>query len=191
MTDPVMPPTSYAPLATRWNPWRALVEEHPDYQVISDYELPGSICGLTSFPKKRIWLCKLLSDVQRECTLAHELVHIERGMLPEDRLEAIAEERAVEEIAARRMIPTRDLLHVAVTRPSSTSAAWAALLRVDRQTLHVRLRTLKTGERAALRAARGGKVPAVTVALFDDPDVAHPVPAYRKPEAARRVGGAK
>ena len=59
---------------------------------------------------RRIWLCRTLTQAERRCTLTHELVHRERGPVPRDPAAAAAEERAVDEIAARRLITLGSLV---------------------------------------------------------------------------------
>lgn len=157
--------------AGRWNPWKSLVTDFPDWTVSTDERLPGDICGLTTFSEKRIQLCSAISSVQQDCTLAHELVHAERGLAPTDREAANAEERIVDEIAARRLIPIRDVAHELVRAPDMTLSYLAAQLHVDRHTLTVRILTLTPSERRALAVVRGGplhrpKPPG----LWGDPD---------------------
>lgn len=144
--------------ADRWNPWKALVEEHPEVTVTTERELPGTMLGLLA--GKRIWLCRKTDGVERTCTLAHELVHYERQIFPEDPIERAAEERIVEEITARRLIPFDDLCRVVLQSPNSTLDWWAWHLRVDLPLFEVRLITLSPVERAALSAIRGGPMPA-------------------------------
>lgn len=59
---------------------------------------------------RRIWLCRTLTQAERRCTLTHELVHRERGPVPSDPAAAAAEERAVDHIAARRLITLPSLI---------------------------------------------------------------------------------
>lgn len=89
-----------------------------------------------------------LSAVQRRCTLAHELVHVERGPVPRDPWLAAREEAAVEAEAARRLIPL-DALAGALAwsrRPDEV----AEELWVDVQTLAVRIGGLSDVERVAV-----------------------------------------
>lgn len=55
---------------------------------------------------RRICLCRTLTQAERRGTLTHELAHRERGPVPA----AAAEERAVDRIAARRLITVEQLL---------------------------------------------------------------------------------
>lgn len=104
----------YPPLAfrgmgeSRWHPWRALRDQHPDIVVSCQHRLPDRIMGLQR--GARIWLCRSLTQVERRCTLSHELLHVERGPLPADPVGAAREERAVDQLAARRLITLPDLV---------------------------------------------------------------------------------
>lgn len=190
MPKPVFPPpTSHKLIGRgRWNPWKALIEDHPDYRVVTNRELPPGLMGLTSFKTKTIWLCSKLATVEADATLAHELVHVERAPMPTDYSAAIAEERIICEITARRLIPFRDLAHFMVWWPNSSTANYlSSLLHVDTPTVHERLLTLTPNERAALAALRGGPLHTVPEqGLWDDPDHPHPIPGLR---AARRRCG--
>lgn len=174
----------------RWNPWKALHLEHRGWKVITGHELPKNIMGLTVFDKKTIWLCSTANELEQTATLAHEVVHVERGPLPRDKAAAVAEERIVEEIAAMRLIPFRDLAHALLTQPLGSIGGWSSLLHVDCPTLHVRLLMLTPTERAALTAVRGGPIPCPNVGLWDD-DAADPRQTARDGLAAvsrRRCG---
>lgn len=60
-----------------------------------------------------IWMDPRLTQVQRRCTIAHEAVHCERGVPADAR-----EERAVEVIAARRLVALDALVDALVwSRP--------------------------------------------------------------------------
>lgn len=56
-----------------------------------------------------------LGRVERRCVLAHELVHLERGLLPRDACDhrVAREERLVNEEAARRLVPADEFRAVA------------------------------------------------------------------------------
>ena len=61
--------------------------------------------GQITFSTRVIELSRDLLEVERTCTLAHELVHLERG--PVISRHTAREERIVASIAARRLIDTR------------------------------------------------------------------------------------
>ena len=92
------------------------------------------------------WLARGLLQVEERCTLAHELIHIERGHrgCQPPRIEA-----DVEREAARRLIPL-DLLGEALTWARCEAEA-ADELCVDIATLRTRLADLTRAERARLR----------------------------------------
>lgn len=90
-----------------WNPWRFLRTRYPDVEVSCRYRLPDHLMGLQM--GRRIWLCRTLTQAERRCTLTHELVHRERGLVA-DPAAAAREERIVDEISARRLITLGSLL---------------------------------------------------------------------------------
>lgn len=95
-----------------WNPWRALRErEHVELQW---RELPRDQRGYWSPCGGRavIVLATWLDRRARRCTLAHELVHDERGLTTSRMPAALVakEESAVEREVARRMVPRDELL---------------------------------------------------------------------------------
>lgn len=152
------PSTTWGQEADRWNPWQTLVEKYPHVKLITDYELPDGIWGYAY--GNRIWICKKLAPIKRECTLAHELTHFElNSFVPPKAPGHLEAERVVEEICARRLIPLRALAEVMLHRPDAVMRIWAYLLRVDLGTLTVRLLTLTPVERAALGEVRGGPLP--------------------------------
>lgn len=85
-----------------WNPWRYVGKHYPDIRVETRLELPGRTWGMTS--GNHIWLCRLLGQVERRCTLTHELIHLERGPVPADPRGYAREEQTVSRLAARRLI---------------------------------------------------------------------------------------
>ncbi|MCV7210213.1 hypothetical protein H7J75_16250 [Mycolicibacterium canariasense] len=105
--------------------------------------------GMTSFPLRKVWLCRRLRQVHRRCTLTHELIHLERGPVPDYLL--AAEERIVDELAARRLIELPDLMEG--LRWTRDPEELADALWVDRSTLNTRMRTLDPVEVADLEHA--------------------------------------
>lgn len=81
-----------------FHPWCRL-RQRPELEV-RWRRLPGDTVGVTD--GLTIWMDPRQPQRQRRCTLLHELVHIERGVAcgSDD-----AEERIVEGIAARHLIP--------------------------------------------------------------------------------------
>lgn len=154
----------------RWNPYEALTTDHRDVTAVFDYELPPNICGLYEKKRDALWVCSTLGRVQRESVLAHELVHRERGIFPDDSDEYEAEERVVEEVTARRMIPDADLYKVLLVQPAGGLRGWARALRVDPHTVGVRLLTMTPNERYVARTLAAGKLPTIPEMFsFDKP----------------------
>ena len=136
-----------------WHPWRVLRIRYPDVEVSCRHRLPDHLMGLQH--GDRIWLCRTLTQAERRCTLTHELVHRERGPVPADPVAAAAEERAVDEIAARRLISIGSLLDgLAWTRDAHQLAEH---LWVDVPTLHTRMATLDPLEVAELENRLDGE----------------------------------
>jgi hypothetical protein len=154
----------------RWNPWEALATTHKGVQLSLDQELPENIAGLYSGKTDTIWICSTMGSIGRESTLAHELVHRERGVIGKADPEAYdAEERIVEEIAARRLIPDADLYRMLIAHPAGGLAGWARALRVSRTTLAVRLLTMTPNERQVATALAGHLPSIPELFSFDKP----------------------
>ncbi|MFY2790512.1 ImmA/IrrE family metallo-endopeptidase [Rhodococcus sp. MALMAid1271] len=88
----------------RYNPWKHIGETYPHVIVCTAYELEPGVRGLIK--DNHIWICRTLDRVARRCTLAHEIVHLERGIVrhPSDSVQTQEEERIVDTIAAHRLI---------------------------------------------------------------------------------------
>lgn len=107
---------------------------------------PGATGGHT-----RIWLDPRMSQVERRCVLAHELVHLERG---HSGCQPPAVERAVRAETARRLVATEDLAGAVPWVLSLIELAdelWVTPL-----VLADRLLMLDPVERTALARARDG-----------------------------------
>lgn len=113
---------------------------------IIDTELPDGIAGLTD--GKTVWLNNKLTPQGRRCTLAHELTHIKRGIIPNLPAYLYArEEKKVDEEAARALVPLTDLVDAIVWEGCDTKhAALAEVLDIDRDTLTARLTTASPTE---------------------------------------------
>lgn len=88
------------------------------------------------------------SQVEKRCTIAHELAHAERGPLPHNPVLAAREESAVEQEASRLLIDLdalADALKWAHNLPEAADVLW-----VDVPTLQVRLDHLHPTEQAWL-----------------------------------------
>jgi len=131
--------------ALRYDPWRHLAEQFPYLRVELGKLRPGRM-GKWTIDNRIVLSCILYPDEAR-CTLAHELVHVERGAPPKDPELAAAEEKVVDEIAARRLITLTELRAV---MQMGRSYQMGAALHVDVGTLLTRMETLTELERTWL-----------------------------------------
>lgn len=92
-----------------------------------------------------------LTQAQRRCALTHEIIHLERGPVPSDPTLAAREERIVEDLTARRLIPLSMLIEALTWATDDDRQALADELWVDDVTLAIRLRNLTVSERARIR----------------------------------------
>jgi len=132
-----------------WNPWKHAGDNYPHITVVRHLELPGRIWGLTD--GTRIWICKRLNQAQRRATLAHELLHIERGLPPADPRALAREEKIVARIAARRLITVDELIEA--MRWTRDLHQLADALWVDTDTIKARMDSLDPIETAQLEHA--------------------------------------
>lgn len=130
-----------------WHPWRTLREQFPTVDVFF-VRLPDGMDGYTD--GKVIWLDEELNQVQRRCTLTHELWHLRRGILPAD----AREERICDELAARELIPLGRLIDG--FRWTQDTDTLRKHLWVDPPTLQVRLNTLDPIEVAEIEYETNG-----------------------------------
>jgi hypothetical protein len=127
-----------------YDPWQALSGFERARVVFDD--LPPRLRGEVEFATQTITLQRWLDPAELRCTLAHELVHLERG--PVMMFHAPREEQAVAAIAARRLVDIDDLAEA--LRWSRDEHAVADDLNVDVRTIRVRLRSLTAAERSFL-----------------------------------------
>lgn len=128
-----------------YDPWRALSEIEGVHLVVAD--LPGHRRGEINFETRTITLHPRLDPIERRCTLAHELVHLERG--PVLIRQTDREERIVSAIAAQRLVSVEVL--AAALQWSDDPRVIADELGVDERTIRVRLANLDESERHTLR----------------------------------------
>lgn len=83
-----------------YHPWRSFRDHFPDWTLVWA-PMAGDL-GLTTWRDKTVTLDPHQDQAQRRSTLAHELVHLERGPFAEGCRER--EERTVDDVAARRLI---------------------------------------------------------------------------------------
>lgn len=137
-----------APHDAPYNPWADLALNWPEIEVRIQ-AMRGMLLGTLRYPV--ISLRAGTSAAQRRCTLAHEIVHLERGAGDCGQW-AAREELLVHAEAARRLCRLDDL--AAAIRALGGQPDYGALaeaLDVDRQTLALRLDRLTPAERAHLR----------------------------------------
>jgi hypothetical protein len=134
--------------AAPYDPWRDLAENWPAVEVVSE-PMRGRLLGELRYPV--IALRAGTSAAQRRSTLAHELVHLERGGGCGGPWSA-REELLVHAEAARRLVPLDALADaIAECGGDHDVGAVARLLDVDTETARLRLRLLTAAERARLR----------------------------------------
>lgn len=131
-----------------YDPWQDLAGR-PDLTLRWRHQRQ---CGLYRHHDRSILLRHGLTGAQARCTLAHELVHAERGdvQLSERALNA-RQELVVEREAARRLISLQALADA--VRWSCRPEEVSEVLHVDVGTLRARLAALTDQEREALDAA--------------------------------------
>jgi len=127
-----------------YDPWEAL--DDFDAVTVVETDLPAGRRGQIQFSTRVISLARGLAETERACTLAHELVHLERG--PVMRRQTAREERVVAAIAARRMLPLERLIDAG--RWTSDVVELAEELGVDVRTVRVRVAALTDDERRRL-----------------------------------------
>lgn len=128
-------------------PWSTLLQAHPDTAVWPTSSLPSTVLGCTDGTS--IWLTVEQTVAEARCTLAHELIHLERGhstCQPPDVEADVARE------AARRLIPIDEL--AAALAQTRNEFETAEMLWVDVDTLRTRLAFLDDIERARVGLTR-------------------------------------
>ena len=132
-----------------WHPWRHL-RHHHEHVTVLFAELPDGLIGYTVLCWFWFVIGASLTQVERRCTLTHELEHIRRGPLPPDPHLAAREENVVDELAARRLVSLRQLIDALLW--SDHEYEVADELWVDVPTLRARIASLAAEERAAIDA---------------------------------------
>ena len=134
-------------LQTRYDPWQDLAANWPEVDVVIE-PMSGALLGVLRYPV--IALRAGTSAAQRRCTLAHEIVHLERGVTDCGPW-AGREEVLVHREVARRLIPL-PLLAAAVRDLGGRAelSELAQALDVDLETARCRLGMLTAGESAAI-----------------------------------------
>ncbi|MFQ6170401.1 ImmA/IrrE family metallo-endopeptidase [Oryzobacter sp. R7] len=127
------------------HPWRELRRQ--EHLTVAFVDLEPGVWGLTA--GDWIYLDSRLLQVERRCTLAHELEHTRRG---HQGCQPPAVEADVHRVVARRLIPFERLL--IGLKWARDEVELADELWVDIDTLHARLDGLTDGERHLVDEAR-------------------------------------
>jgi Zn-dependent peptidase ImmA (M78 family) len=143
---------------TRFDPYRALGALGVDFSVEA---LDDGLMGDYDHDRRAVRLANDLRQAERRCTAAHEYVHAVRGDVPScSDWHERKQERSVERVAARLLIPLDDLARALLW--SDDLAELADDLWVDVDTLKQRLRDLDSTERDYLARYRSERVPEPT-----------------------------
>ena len=111
-------------------------------------DLPIGLLGYTDLAAGVIVLARHLTQVERRCTLTHELEHVHRGPVPADPCLRDREETIVDGIAARRLVSLKELIEALLLSHNEHDVADE--LWVDIPTLRARIAGLAEKERAAI-----------------------------------------
>lgn len=129
----------------KWHPWRYLRDHHPHIDVHFVDLRPRRLLGRVT--RRGIEIDQGSLQRERRSTLTHELIHLERGPVPRHPYFALREERTVEELTARQLIPLRDLVDAYIWCQGRVDDEMADELWVDLDVLQTRIRTLTPCER--------------------------------------------
>lgn len=124
------------------NPWADLTSR-PQLDLCWGGLPPGQL-GATD--GHRIWIATGLTIRERRCTLAHELAHIDLGLIVDV---TWAAEQRVRDVTARRLLPDIDAVASALAGGVDMATASEELW-VTEDVLTDRLTTLADAERAML-----------------------------------------
>lgn len=124
------------------NPWADLTAR-PQLDLCWGGLPPGQL-GATD--GRRVWIATGLTIRERRCTLAHELAHIDLGLIVDV---TWASEQRVRDVTARRLLPDIDALASALAGGVDMATASDELW-VTEDVLTDRLTTLADAERAML-----------------------------------------
>ena len=149
--------------ATPYDPWADVRENWPEVRVVIE-PMTGDLLGEVREGGLLIALRAGTSSAQRRCTLAHELVHLERGILDCGPW-LQREEVQVHTEVSRRLIPLATLAAaIRALGGADDQAALAQWLEVDCETLAMRLSRLTAVERKTLRRWLARQTPLWSVA---------------------------
>ncbi|MBD2760127.1 hypothetical protein IEE94_11475 [Yimella sp. cx-573] len=136
-----------------YDPWQhARVYEAMGWSIVW-VKLPFKVNGITKFDERVIELADDLLWEEAICTLAHELVHVERGYMHRVSTSAVdVDETETEREATRRLIPFEALVEAVGQSPDPSLVT--RILGVTLDALNCRLEHLSGSEARAIRAAR-------------------------------------
>lgn len=138
---------AYGPaVMSRWHPWRVLGRMRHVVVEWTD-DLPRDVLGDTD-GVARIRMANGQLQVERRCTITHEMIHVERGHTGCCDVKA---EARVRREAARRLITVAALGEAMAFYGEHDHEALADELWVDLDTLQTRLNHLHPSERGYLR----------------------------------------
>lgn len=149
--------------ATPYDPWADVRENWPQVRVVIE-PMTGDLLGEVREGGLLIALRAGTSSGQRRCTLTHELIHLERGILDCGPW-LQREEVHVHTEVSRRLIPLATLAAaIRALGGADDPAALAQWLEVDSETLAMRLSGLSAIERRTLRRSLARQTPLWSVA---------------------------
>ncbi|HEX8093505.1 ImmA/IrrE family metallo-endopeptidase [Jatrophihabitans sp.] len=150
-------------IAAPYDPWADLRLNWPHVKVVIE-RMTGDLLGEVRDDGQVIALRADTSAAQRRCTLTHELVHLERGILDCGPW-LQREESLVHAEASLRLIPLASLVEaIRALGGADDPAALAQWLEVDSETLAVRLSRMTSAERRMLRRSLARQAPLWSVA---------------------------
>jgi hypothetical protein len=156
-------PTRPETHASPYDPWADARENWPQVRVVVE-PMTGDLLGEVREDGLVIALRAGTSSAQRRCTLAHELVHLERGILDCGPW-LQREEIQVHTEVSLRLIPLSALAAaIRALGGAEDRAALAQWLEVDSETLAMRLDRLNATERRMLRRLLARQTPLWSVA---------------------------
>lgn len=135
-----------------WHPWRHARDHYPGIVIDTRCRLADGQMG--ELDGDTIRLCRTLTQAERRCTLAHELVHIERR--GHEHADPATEERLVEAESARRLITVEQLVDAFRWHRHPTLTDLADELWVDTPTALARMENLDPIEVAQIERATDG-----------------------------------
>lgn len=138
------------PVSGRYDPWLHLGLDgaFPGVRFRFSANLPEGISGLTNFNQGTVVLATGLGAGQIRSTVAHEIVHLERGglhSLLEEDLQPF-EEKLCELVAVSRLVATEDLHGLSERVSREGAEAVAEALVIDESMVEVALQLEATAE---------------------------------------------